>query len=182
MHISAGTAMWTYSAKLGKRKGYPDERISKGQNNSAIVALGMACFWIGTIGIVGSPAAPSVRTVVAITSTSLAGCMGGITWSILDYHEYKKGPLTSVCNGIVAGLIAISSGAGFVPVWAGMPVGIMAGVACNFAKRLKRRFHVDDTFDGFALHVVGGCLGNLLTALFASYVARYTSLFECFLI
>lgn len=173
MHISAGTSMFTYSARLGKRSRYPDERTSKRQNNSAIVALGMACFWVGTIGIVSSPASPSVRTVVAITSTSLASCVGGITWSIVDYLHDRKVPLTGLCDGFLAGLIAISSGAGFVPVWAGLPVGITAGVACNFARQLKYRLQVDDAFNGFAVHVVGGSVGNILTAFFATYVVCY---------
>lgn len=50
--------------------------------------------------------------------------------------------------------------------------GISAGIGCNYATQLKFLFGVDDALDIFAVHCIGGVIGNLLTGfLAADYIA-----------
>merc|ERR1712072_607448 len=51
--------------------------------------------------------------------------------------------------------------------------GVVGGIACNYATKLKFLLHIDDALDIFAIHGVGGLVGDLLTGLFAAdYIAH----------
>jgi Amt family ammonium transporter len=51
--------------------------------------------------------------------------------------------------------------------------GLTAGIGCNYATQLKFLFGVDDALDIFAVHCVGGIIGNLLTGFMAAdYIAH----------
>ena len=47
-------------------------------------------------------------------------------------------------------------------------VGVCGGIACNYATKLKYFLRCDDALDIFAVHAVGGLVGNILTAFFAA--------------
>ena len=77
------------------------------------------------------------------------------------------------CSGVVAGLVAITPGSGYVPAWAAVVFGVVGAVACNYATKLKFLLGIDDSLDIFAIHGVGGLVGDLLTGLFAAdYIAH----------
>lgn len=129
---------------------------------------------------------------MAAVVTNLAACVGGITWCVLDYRLEGKWSAVGFCSGVISGLVvsllfplpesqihltssllqAITPGSGFVPAWAAVVYGVCAGIGCNYATQLKFLFGVDDSLDIFAVHGVGGVLGNLLTGFFAAdYIA-----------
>ncbi|KAL9104755.1 MAG: hypothetical protein Q9187_008865, partial [Circinaria calcarea] len=61
----------------------------------------------------------------------------------------------------------------FVPAWSAVVFGVLGAVGCNFATKLKYLLKVDDTLDVFAIHAIGGIIGNLLTGSFAAdYIAH----------
>lgn len=170
MHICVGSASLAYTLVLGKRDGYLTDRRLDGGHNITLMVLGTACFWIGTVGIVGSTLSPTIRAVVAMVNTNLAASTGAITWTMIDLYRVRKWSTCSLCSGVVVGLIAISPGASVIPSWAAVVYGFLAGVICNCATSLKYLMRCDDTLDTFAFHAVGGLVGNVLTALFATYV------------
>ena len=57
---------------------------------------------------------------------------------------------------------------GYVPVWAAVPYGVLGAGLANYATKLKFVLGIDDALDIFAVHGVGGLVGNLCTGLFAS--------------
>jgi Amt family ammonium transporter len=59
-----------------------------------------------------------------------------------------------------------------VPAWSAVVFGVVAGIACNYATKLKYFLRCDDALDIFAVHGIGGLVGNILTGLFAAYVLR----------
>jgi Amt family ammonium transporter len=70
---------------------------------------------------------------------------------------------------MVAGLGTITAASGFVGPAGALVIGIAAGVLCFGATNvMKRVLHIDDSLDVFPVHGVGGVLGTLLTAVFAS--------------
>lgn len=79
--------------------------------------------------------------------------------------------MVGFCSGAIAGLVAITPASGFVPPWSAVIFGVVGAVSCNYATKLKYLLGVDDALDVFGEHGVGGIVGNLLTALFAAYVA-----------
>ena len=75
--------------------------------------------------------------------------------------------MLGVVSGCVAGLVAITPGAGFVTVTGAMFIGLIGGVVCYYGVTVKNKFGFDDTLDTFGVHGVGGTLGALLTGIFA---------------
>lgn len=66
------------------------------------------------------------------------------------------------------GLVAITPASGYVPAWSAVVFGVVGGIVCNLATKLKFWIGIDDGLDIFAEHAVGGIVGNLLTGLFAA--------------
>jgi Amt family ammonium transporter len=104
---------------------------------------------------------------MACVSTNLAACVGGLTWLGYEYFKNRKWYITYWCGGALAGLVAITPAAGFVPPWSAVVFGVVAGLGCRFSKRITTRLGVDDPLDIFAIHGVGGMIGTLLTYLSA---------------
>ena len=73
-----------------------------------------------------------------------------------------------VASGVVAGLVAITPASGYVGPMSAMVIGLVAGVLCFFAVRMKKHFGYDDALDVVGVHAVGGIWGALATGLFAS--------------
>jgi Amt family ammonium transporter len=70
---------------------------------------------------------------------------------------------------MVAGLGTITPASGFVGPAGGLVIGILAGIVCfNATVFLKQRLQIDDSLDVFPVHGVGGALGTILAAVFAS--------------
>ena len=68
---------------------------------------------------------------------------------------------------IVIGLVAITPGAGFVPVWASFIIGILVSPICYFTViLLKQKLKIDDALDAFGCHGIGGIWGGIATGLF----------------
>jgi Amt family ammonium transporter len=76
--------------------------------------------------------------------------------------------MLGAATGAVAGLVAITPGAGFVGPVSAIIIGVIAGVLCYYAVVLKSRFGYDDSLDVVGVHGIGGTWGALATGLFAS--------------
>jgi len=91
-----------------------------------------------------------------------------MTWCVVDYRLERKWSTVGFCSGVVAGLVAITPGSGYVPAWSAVVYGVVGGAACNYATKLKYFLRCDDALDIFAVHAVGGFVGNVCTAFFAA--------------
>ncbi|SPN96930.1 probable ammonium transporter MEPa [Cephalotrichum gorgonifer] len=169
VHIASGCAALAYSMVLGKRRGHGTHELNYRPHNVTHIVIGTVFMWFGWFGFnAGSALSANMRAIVAATVTNLAACIGGITWCALDYRLERKWSTVGFCSGVIAGLVSITPGSGFVPVWAAVPVGILGAAFANYATKLKFILQVDDALDIFAVHAVGGLVGNICTALFAS--------------
>ncbi|RPA95319.1 high affinity ammonium transporter [Choiromyces venosus 120613-1] len=174
VHISSGSAALAYSLMLGKRRGHGTHELNYRPHNVTHIVLGTVFLWVGWFGFNGGSAlAANLRAVMACVVTNLAASVGGITWCLLDYRLEQKWSTVGFCSGVIAGLVAITPGSGFVPAWAAVVYGVVGGAACNYATKLKFVIGVDDALDIFAEHGVGGMVGNILTGFFAAdYIAH----------
>lgn len=100
-------------------------------------------------------------------TTNMSAAVGGITWTILDYRHEKKFSALGFCCGMICGLVAITPASGYVSPSSSLIFGFLGAVVCNFSLNLKNLFKIDDAFDVFVVHGVGGIVGNLLTGIFA---------------
>ncbi|KAI0065053.1 ammonium transporter [Artomyces pyxidatus] len=168
VHISSGTAALAISIYLGKRRGYGTERLAYKPHNTTYVVLGTVFLWFGWFGFNGGSAlGANLRAIQACIITNLAASVGGLTWMFWDWRLERKWSVVGFCSGAVCGLVAITPASGFVGSPASVLFGVLAGTVCNFATQLKFLLHYDDALDIFAVHGIGGILGNILTGIFA---------------
>lgn len=164
VHISSGAAALAYAMMLGKRHGHGTPELNYRPHNVTHVIIGTVFLWFGWFGFNGGSAVGSnLRATMACVVTNLAASVGGFTWVLVDYRLERKWSAVGWCSGAIAGLVAITPGSGFVPSWAAVIFGVCAGIACNYATKMKFLLGIDDSLDIFAVHAIGGAVGNLLT-------------------
>ncbi|KAK2784534.1 ammonium transporter Amt1 [Onygenales sp. PD_12] len=169
VHIASGAAALAYSLMLGKRRGHGTHELNYRPHNVTHVVIGTVFLWVGWFGFnAGSALSANLRAVMAAVVTNLAASVGGVTWCLLDYRLERRFSTVGFCSGVISGLVAITPASGFVPPWAAVIFGIVGAAACNYATKLKYLMRVDDSLDVFAVHGIGGLVGNLLTGIFAA--------------
>ncbi len=167
VHVAAGAASLAFVFALGKRKGWPNEAMLP--HNLPFTVLGAGILWFGWFGFnAGSAFAADGVAIQAFANTFIAGAAAMMSW--LAVEKLVDGHATSLgaASGIVAGLVGITPGAGFMGVNGALGVGLVAGALCALAVRLKFRFGYDDALDVVGVHLVGGLVGGILIGLFAS--------------
>lgn len=174
VHIASGSAALAYSYMLGKRNGFGTQKLNYRPHNINNIVIGTVFLWVGWFGFnAGSALSADMRAVMAAVVTNLAAGTAGVAWCLVDYRLEKKWTTVGFCSGCVCGLVAITPGSGFVPAWAAVVYGVCAGLVCNFSTQIKYWIGADDALDIFAVHGIGGLLGNLLTGIFAvDYIAH----------
>ena len=86
----------------------------------------------------------------------------------IDILREGRPSVVGACTGMVLGLVAITPGAGFVPLWSAFLIGALVSPICYFAVSvIKVKFGYDDALDAFGCHGVGGIWGGIATGIFA---------------
>jgi Amt family ammonium transporter len=153
---------------LGPRKGYGRDVMPP---HSMVLAMtGAGLLWIGWYGFnVGSAFAADGVASNAFVATTLAAAAGSILWPALEWFLHGKPTVLGFCSGIVAGLVAITPGAGFVDSRAAVLISLLStGASFFMSMRVKHWLKYDDALDTFGVHGIAGTVGTLLTAVFAS--------------
>lgn len=101
-------------------------------------------------------------------SPDLAACGGGITWSLLEYLHTRKFSIIGFCSGIISGLVGITPAAGFTPIYVAALIGLLTATCCFYTNKYKYLLSIDEGLDIFAIHGVGGYVGDILTGFFAA--------------
>lgn len=164
VHITAGIAALAAAMFLRRRA-----QIDHSPSNIPHVMLGTGLLWFGWFGFnAGSSLAANGQAVQAFLTTNTASAAGMLTWVALDWFYRGKPSSMGACIGAVVGLVAITPAAGLVSVMASLIIGITAPVVSYYVVRWRTRTDLDDTLDVFPCHGVGGIVGMLLTAVFAT--------------
>ncbi|MBM6775189.1 ammonium transporter [Olsenella profusa] len=166
VHISSGITGLILCLFLGHRKGFGLKNYRP--HNVPFVALGAGLLWFGWFGFNGgSEFAADNVAALAILNTVVSSAAGLASWLVVERVATGKPSLVGACTGLVAGLVVVTPGAGFVEPWAALIMGLIVSPVCYFAiSHLKARLGYDDALDAFGCHGVGGILGGLLTGLF----------------
>lgn len=166
VHMSAGFAALAGAVYLGKRK----VQIQKPANVPYVI-LGTGLLWFGWFGFnAGSALGANGDAVIAFANTNIASATAMITWIFYERMLGRKMSAVGACIGAVVGLVAITPAAGFVNIGQSMLIGFIASIVSNRAIHLKDKSNIDDTLDVFPSHGIGGIVGMILTAVFASEV------------
>jgi Amt family ammonium transporter len=116
----------------------------------------------------GSALGANGQAAQAFMNTLLAAAAAGLAWLLVEWVRDGHPTNLGAASGIVAGLVAITPAAGYVsgasPIW----IGLVAGVVCCYAVRLKLRYKYDDALDVVGVHFVGGLVGSLMIGLLAN--------------
>ncbi len=168
VHINAGVAGLVLAKFVGPRRGYPGAQMMP--DNLVLTVIGAGLLWVGWFGFNGGSAlAANGAAAHAVVTTQLAAASALLTWIGIEWLRRGKASVLGAASGAIAGLVAITPAAGFVPAWAAFIIGA-AGAAGAYwgVTGLKRWGKWDDTLDAFGLHGVGGLIGAVLTGVFAS--------------
>lgn len=180
VHISSGVSGLVLSLMLGKRRGY--EKTAYRTHNIPFVLLGASILWFGWFGFnAGSALGANGLAVHAFMTTNTSAACAMLSWMAIDMIRDGKPTVIGACTGAVLGLVAITPGAGFVPLWSAIIIGIVVSPICYFMMSVvKKRFGYDDALDAFGCHGVGGIWGGIATGIFAQKsingVARWDGL------
>jgi len=167
IHIASGASALAAALVLGPRVGWRREPIHP--HNLPLTVLGAGLLWFGWFGFnAGSALAADNIAVLAFMNTHLAAGLAALSWAFSEWCFQGKPTTLGAVSGAVAGLVAITPAAGFVPVWSSIFIGLAAGIVCYLAVLLKPSIGYDDALDVVGVHGVGGLFGALITGVFAS--------------
>ncbi|MDR3071930.1 MAG: ammonium transporter [Clostridiales Family XIII bacterium] len=167
VHISSGVSGLVLCILVGKRRGY--SQLSYRPHNIPFVLIGLGILWFGWFGFNGGSAlGASNLTGHVLLSTMVAGGIAMFSWMLIDVIRTGKPTLIGGCTGALAGLVGITPGCGFMPLWVAVLVGLLVSPACYFGIILvKSILKIDDSFDAFGCHGIGGIFGGIITGFFA---------------
>ncbi|MAV31546.1 MAG: ammonia channel protein [Cycloclasticus sp.] len=168
VHITAGVAALVAALVIGPRKGFPTTPMPP--HNLSMTIAGAGMLWVGWFGFNGGSAlAANGDAAMAIIVTHMSASMGAFTWMIIEWKKFGKPSALGAVTGMVAGLGTITPASGFVGPGGALIIGLLAGLVCFSATQyIKRGLKIDDSLDVFPVHGVGGILGSLVVAVFAS--------------
>ena len=175
VHVNAGISALALALVLGPRMGFR-ERESMEPNSIPYVVLGAALLWFGWFGFnAGSALTAGGLAANAFITTNTSAAAAGLTWMLLGWI-HRRPSVLGAATGAVVGLVAITPAAGFVPVWAAIPIGAVASIISYYVMIWRSRTaRIDESLDVFACHGMGGIWGALATGIFATKVINPTA-------
>ena len=171
VHMCSAISGVAAAVAIGKRS----SRISKGRShNVPIMFLGAMLLWVGWFGFnCGSELAFDEIAVLAMINTFIASCASTLVWIVLQILHVGRANVTGMCAGVLAGLVGITPGCGFVEPWAAVIIGAVAAVVCYFGIIFMRnKSGVDDALDVMGVHGIGGIWGCIAVGIFS--VSEYS--------
>lgn len=166
VHISSGVSALVLAILLGRRRGY--EHTTYRIHNVPFVVLGASMLWFGWFGFnAGSALKADGLAAHAFMTSAISAAAALLSWMLIDVIKTGKPTLVGASTGLVVGLVGITPGAGFVPIWASFVIGALVSPICYFGVALiKKKLKIDDALDAFGCHGIGGIWGGIATGLF----------------
>ena len=165
VEINSGISGLVAAIFVGKRKKAVPE-----PHHIPMAILGGGLLWFGWFGFnAGSALAMNYVAVNAFFTTNTSAAAGAVAWVACEWLLYKKPTALGTISGAIAGLVAITQGAGYVTPISAVFIGLVGGALSFFAIAvLKKKLGYDDALDAFGCHGVAGIWGSIATAIFSS--------------
>ncbi|CAD8127899.1 unnamed protein product [Paramecium sonneborni] len=177
IHASAGMGalMTTMILKPRNQRFNPKYAEHFEPNNPIYITLACLSLWVcwcffnggSSLGIANGA---SVFMSRAIMNTFIAGASGALTvffiFYLMNIDQTNRYSLVMICNGNLAGLVAITGPCDNVDAWAAFVIGILGGIMMVFANRVLFNLQIDDPVDAISIHFACGMLGANLVSWF----------------
>lgn len=147
----------------GKPRAFP-------AHNLVFVVVGTFILLFGWMGFnPGSTlGSTDLRISVIAVNTNLAAVAGSATALLLWHLLFKKPDISMACNGMLAGLVAITAPCAFVSPNSAVVIGVLAGLlVCAGVLFNERVIKVDDPCGAISVHGYCGWLGAVCVGIFA---------------
>ncbi len=148
--------------KDGKPRALPGHNIPMAIIGVIILVFGWFGFNAGSTLSGGD-----LRLAVVAVNTLLAASAGCMTAMFFMWKKYGKPDPSMTANGMLAGLVAITAPCAFVPAWAAVVIGGIAGIVVCVGVFALERWKLDDPVGAVAVHGFNGLWGVLALGLFA---------------
>jgi Amt family ammonium transporter len=147
----------------GKIRVFPAHNIVYVVTGTFILLFGWMGFNPGsTLG------ATDLRISVVAVNTNLAAVAGSAAAMLLWYLAFGKPDITMACNGMLAGLVAITAPCAFVSPTSATIIGILAGcLVCGGVLFNDRILKIDDPCGAISVHGYCGWFGAVCVGIFA---------------
>jgi ammonium transporter, Amt family len=174
VHLTGGVLAlvggWMIGPRIGKfRKDGTPNPIPAHSIPMAIIGTFILAFgWFG-FNPGSTLAGGDLRIAVVAVNTMLAGSTGAFAATLwMWWFKTKKPDPSMMCNGLLAGLVAITAPCAFVNAPVACLIGIIAGVlVVEAAFFIETKLKIDDPVGAIAVHGVNGAWGCLALGLFA---------------
>merc|ERR1719487_2122623 len=174
VHLTGGVGALVGAKMVGPRAGRFDDPDSNrfDPHNMALVVLGTFALWFGWYGfncgstLAFSDAGTATLGAMVAMNTTISAAVGGLTVLCLRLRSGKK-DLAGMCNGVLAGLVAVCAGVGDVEPGMALLIGIVGAAFMEAAHVLLLKLKIDDPLDAFPVHGCAGMIGLLLRPLLA---------------
>jgi ammonium transporter, Amt family len=173
VHAVGGFAAMALAIILGPRLGKfgPGGKIRAfPAHNLVYVVTGTFILLFGWMGFnPGSTlGATDLRISVVAVNTNLAAVAGSAAAMLLWYFLFGKPDVTMACNGMLAGLVAITAPCAFVSPTSSVIIGTLAGLlVCGGVLFNERFLRIDDPCGAVSVHGYCGWLGAVSVGIFA---------------
>jgi len=160
---------WVLGARIGKYGPDGKPRAIPG-HNVAFVVLGAMILFIGWFGFnPGSELAVDEFVMQVGVKTLLAACAGAVVAMLVNWTWDGKPDVSMACNGLLAGLVAITAPVGTVTTPMSILVGAIGGALVVASVKFFDRIGIDDPVGAISVHGVVGAWGSLSIGLFARW-------------
>ena len=139
-------------------------------HNQVYTALGVLILFVGWFGFnAGSTVSVDAAFFGFVAlNTALAASAGAVAATLISWMALGKPDITTILNGALAGLVAITASCAFVDVWASVVIGFIAGVLVFYSTRFFEKRRIDDPIFALSVHGAAGVWGTLSTGFFAT--------------
>ena len=178
VHMVGGTLALTGALALGPRQGrfntdgsvnpMPGHNIPLGIMGTIVLFFGWFGFNAGSAyGVTGAVGQLAANAAV---NTLVAGAAGGVSAMLFSWFigPQKKPDATMSVNGVLAGLVAITTPCAFVESGSAVLIGLIAGVLVCVTTGWLERLRIDDPVGAVPVHLVNGVWGLLSLGLFGA--------------
>mmetsp|Transcript_33813 Transcript_33813/g.103766 ORF Transcript_33813/g.103766 Transcript_33813/m.103766 type:complete len:486 (+) Transcript_33813:95-1552(+) len=169
VHMTGGVAALVACIMIGPRKGFPDN-LPEGQ--PVFQSLGVFILWMGWYGFncvstlyIDGYAQSAAHVAVTTTLGAAAGCMAATLVGYLMKHIIDP---NYVLNGVLAGLVSITSPCAVVSPAGALIVGALGGLVYVAASLGMKAAGLDDAVDAVAVHGACGFWGVIAAGFFAT--------------
>ncbi|MDG2114593.1 MAG: ammonium transporter [Actinomycetota bacterium] len=161
---------WMLGPRIGKFAADGTPRPMPG-HNITLTVLGVFILWFGWFGFnPGSELAADTFVMFVALNTVLAACAGAVVATTYNWFRTGTPDVAMAGNGVLAGLVAITAGAGTMTPFGALLTGAIGGfLVVLVARFVERVLKVDDPIGAFAVHGACGIWGTLAIGLFAKY-------------